>query len=436
MKEHAKTGLLLLLVALSFYLSWRLFWPQGEGSGAAPSAGTPILFPGSVSQVPDDLFSPFAVTDWRDGLRWTPADAGIFPEVQSFFRRALRAIPEKAWREADLLTWDDTRRGDLELEWLGPVSLAAALWKPGDTGCRAGEDLTFRRLSLREDEEGWVLGMWEGKSGREVSLPLLPDDPGRLLDWLSHQPGEPIREAKLPPGWEAAGPLPLPASLPEVAAIPIKWEEFPAAVHVAEAFFPDMAVVRQIDLSADQVLFTDRQSTLHLDRNLRYEALRASFPGSWCLGQAMGQVGRFVARHGGWPEEPLLLWNLSQADGQLEVAWAQRVGFYPAVDLQPPLSLRLDGQGVRNYERRLFRPLPLLPGQKGLKVKDPLAILKAWTEEGGQPFPVEAIFLVWRLPGDPPQPQVLMPTWLFLPAEGSPLWAHAWTGDILPAEGR
>ncbi|MDI3270202.1 MAG: hypothetical protein QJR00_05810 [Bacillota bacterium] len=431
MKETLKAGFLVGLVILSFYLSWRLFWPEARVSPASLS-GTPILFQGSTLQIPPDLFSPYAATDWEADKRWTADDAGVFPEIRTFFRRVLAAVPVQAWREAAPRSREEGTRSSLDVMWLTPVSLAAVLWEPGETGCREGEDILFSRVSLRREGGVWVLGLWQGDKGREVVLEGFPGEPENLMAWLSQQPGEVLREAALPLGWPETGPLALPATLPEVAAIPLRREEFPSARSVAEAFFPDMAVVRRIDLGPDQVLFTDREATLRLDQNLQYEAVRISFPSDLCLAQAISRVDRFVGGHGGWPEEPLLLWKFQQEGGRFHVEWGERVGFLPAVDPRPALGITLDDQGVKEYGRRLFRPLPLLPGQKGLKVKDPVSILHTWSEEGGEPFPVEAILLVLRPPGDPPQPQVLVPYWLFVGAGGPALWAEAWTGTVVP----
>ncbi|MHB9143986.1 MAG: two-component system activity regulator YycH [Symbiobacteriia bacterium] len=222
--------------------------------------------------------------------------------------------------------------------------------------------------------------------------------------------------------WVPADGLPVAAA--HVIADPLKPD---VLVH---SFFPDPSVVRRIQERDGAVIYTDGVQLVRAYPNGQFEYSRpgpTEAPNSRSLADSLEQTLEFVALHGGWLVDTILV-QQRQDPGASHFGFGLQFAGLPLVYRQPPLQVSVAGDGVTVYNRAAEPPQgPADPAQPAISASRALEVVARAADRRGN-IRVEDMYLGYvRVAGG-----ILRPAWVVVLNVGETDAVDAFTSRILP----
>lgn len=465
MWERVKTGILLVLILISFQLT-RMFWMRvGAQVSLVVSPAGPTLPAGDTTPASYlDLYAPLYIYVHKGANHYqlrTPDQQ--YSEAWQAIKDALTKIegsdPNQAQQFAavGLSEWQQALSNSLELRYSGQVELnywwlasgKSSIWRFSE------QPLFFDRVAIPLQDNSIFFRnleteqVWRWQWSADQNLSLLPG-----VDQLAFGAAQRVRALQVPEGITVVPAAGLytyqePIALPEIlVAPPFRTADKSRIVRQFFSITPRMP--RTDTLETGEVIesfITAKQQVLSLSNTGRLEYKETeSTGGSSTITEQFEQAFNFIDTHGGWPRSVLAdgIKKVGTDANGFEFSFVQLHQGYPLIDLNPStLAVQVAPDGVRSYLRKIYRIVQ--PGYFPYEVRTPEQALQSLDGELGSRR-VTDIYLGYYqrdfapLNSEKPfdaEPTYLFPVWVIKLNTGEHLLLHAFNlmndpGVILP----
>lgn len=434
--EHLKSGLLVILVAVSVYLSLLLweglppveapapdlpaggtYWGAGRDPVSLLAPSRLVFYPGEGA--PTLLYpgSPYFKEAWEGALDILQQLGSLKPEELTGEKRS--------WRE-----WQTAPSGPA-LELIFPVPISADIWGP-ILDYPPDFKLPWpvkRVLFLPGRQRALILA---GNGNEEVlglKIPRAAAALAAVLEELKKMPRTLYRELKPPLPVQARVYVPArPVSLP---VLRVGGEAADPEV-VAGSFFADLSLTRRIRERDGAIIYTDGRRGVRVapEGAVEYNAPEVAVGGSLLPAQALERAARFVTQHGGWPEEAraAALTPVSTGAGAYwRLTFSQYLEGLPV--LPPAMEIELSDRGIGHYRRQVVQKATRVTWVSINTDKLEEQILAVGKLKKGDQ--VADVFLAYRVDVSPEGETLLRPVWTVQTAVGEEFFVPVGGGDRL-----
>lgn len=430
-RENAKSALLIVLVALSIYLSLRLW--EGLPPAEAPAAGLPVggTYWGA-GRDPVALLAPSRLVLYRG-----PAGPALLypgsPEYEKAWAGALDVLQQLGslgpgqltGENAALPTW---KTGEavtaLELVFLLPIE--PALWGPV-LDYPPGFELPWpvKRVLILPGRTPTLFLC--GPAAGEVRAFRVPDaaaELGTALKALARASLVPARELKAP--LPLAGRVLVPTAGFPLPVLRLGGETVEPEV-VAGSFFADLSLTRRIRERDGATIYSDGRRGVRVrpDGGVEYSAPEVMAGVPLPAAQALERAARFTTQHGGWPAEARLA-EFTPVTGppgsvHYRLTFSQYWNGLPT--LTPAVELELSDLGVGGYRRSVG----VAAGRAGWVTVNAKGLEEAILKQGGlgKGEAVADVYPAYQEQRAATGEKLLVPGWVVETARGRRLWLRA-----------
>ncbi|MDK2882229.1 MAG: hypothetical protein PWP58_565 [Bacillota bacterium] len=432
--ERLKSGLLVLFVALSIYLSLLLWEGMPPVEAPAPDLPTGGTYWGA-GRDPISLLAP-------SRLVFYPGEGAptlVYPG-SSYFQKAWEAALDVLQQLGSLkpeeLTGEKRSRREWETAFKGPavelifpVAITGDIWGPVlDYPPDFKLPWPVKRVVFLPSRQPALLLVGGGNDeALGLRIPRAPAALTSILEELEKMPRASYRELKPPLPVQAGVYVPAqPVSLP---VLRVSGEAVNPEV-VAGSFFADLSLTRRIHERDGAIIFSDGRRGVRVapEGSVEYSAPEVALGGTFLPAQALERAARFVTQHGGWPEEAraAALTPVSTAAGAYwRLAFNQYLEGLPV--LTPSIEIELTDRGIGRYRRKVLQEEMHVGWVKVSADKLEEQILSAGRLKKGDR--VADAFLAYSIDAGPDGEALLRPVWAVETAAGDEFWLPAEGGD-------
>lgn len=432
--ERLKSGALVILVAVSIYLSlllWEGLPPAEVPAPDLPAGGT---YWGS-GRDPVSLLSPSRLVFYPGQGAPTLLYPGS-PYYKKAWEGALDVLQQLGSLKAEELTWEkhpwrewQTASTGPALELIFPVPVAADLWGPV---LDYPPDFKLpwpvkRVLFLPGRQPTVLLAGADSEEALGLKIPQAATALAAILEELKKMPRTLYRELKAPLPVQARVYVPSqPVSLP---ILKVSSEAADPEV-VAGSFFADLSLTRRIRERDGALIFSDGRRGVRVapEGAVEYNAPEVAVGGSLLPAQALERAARFVTQHGGWPEEARVVAVTPVSSGAgvyWQLTFSQYLEGLPV--LAPAVEIDLSDRGIGYYRRQVVQEEVRVSWVSVSADKLEEQILAAGKLKKGDR--VADVFLAYRAAVDQEGETLLRPAWAVETAAGDEFWLAAEGGD-------
>lgn len=416
MLERIKTALLVLLVAISVFLSL-LIW-QGLPPPAAPSSSSHLggTFWGPGMDPLELMVPARIIVHLGEGKH-----SMLYPNSYLFDRtwqQVLDVLQQLGWRQtaeleletADLKEWQEAQE-DQGLELIFDFPSNGELWSHVlEYSHTLAFDRPIKRILLQIGSEPALL-LASGPGDALSRLELYGDGESlsaALKELSSGEIPEYVRAADTP---GAPFGIYLPAADPTYPVLRVEGEEIEPKV-AAGSFFADLSLTRCINERDGATIYSDGRRGVRVwpEGRVEYNAPEVLKGVRLPLAQALSRSVRFVTQHGGWFHNMRLakLEEVSTAASGVYYRLAFRQYEYGLPVSGSQVELELSDRGVASYRREISVP-ERRAGSNPLSLSELKDSLASLVSEGK---PVLDVYPGYVLEQDREKVRLLRPVWL------------------------